>query len=81
MSAVISRVFGTPAQTFGDRINFHPHLHFLVTAGNLDSAGVFHEISRIDDARLAGIFAREVLAMLVGMGLLSPERAERLLVF
>jgi hypothetical protein len=27
-------------QTFGDRINFHPHLHFLVTEGGADKAGV-----------------------------------------
>jgi len=66
-------------QTFGDRINFHPHLHFLVTAGGLNAAGVFREISRIDDARLSEIFAREVLATLEGKELLSPEWAERLL--
>ena len=47
-------------QTFGDRINFHPHLHFLVTAGGLDAEGVFHEIARIDDARLSEPFVREV---------------------
>jgi len=66
-------------QTFGDRINLHPHLHFLVTEGGTDEAGVFHQIPRIDDSRLAEIFAREVLAMLVGHKLLSPEWAERLL--
>jgi len=58
---------------------FHPHLHFLVTEGGMDAAGVFHEIPRIDDARLAEIFAREVLAMLVRKELLSPEQAERIL--
>jgi hypothetical protein len=24
-----------------DRINYHPHLHFLVTEGGMDEAGVF----------------------------------------
>jgi hypothetical protein len=43
------------------------------------SAGVFHKIPRIDDARLAEIFGREVLRLLVGKELLSPEWAERLL--
>jgi hypothetical protein len=43
------------------------------------SAGVFHKIPRIDDSRLAKIFAREVLAMLVRKELLSPEWAERIL--
>jgi len=81
-------------QTFGDRINLHVHLHFLVTEGGVDeaavspvlmnrkrfmSAGVFHKIPRIDDSPLAEVFAREVLAMLVRKELLSPEWAERIL--
>ena len=45
----------------------------------MDSAGVFHKIPRLDDSRLAEIFAREVLSFLVGRELLSPEWAERLL--
>jgi hypothetical protein len=44
-----------------------------VTEGGVDGAGVFHEIPRMDDSRLAEIFAREVLAFLVGRELLSPE--------
>jgi hypothetical protein len=66
-------------QTFGDRINFHPHLHFLVTEGGVDEAGVFQRMNSFDDARLAEVFAREVLRFLVGRELLSPEWAERLL--
>ena len=45
------------------KINLHVHLHFLVTEGGTDEAGVFHKIPRIDDSRLAEIFVREVLAM------------------
>lgn len=63
----------------GDRINFHPHLHLLVTEGGTDRAGVFHRLPRLDDSRLAEIFAREVLRLLVEKGLLSPEWAERIL--
>ena len=66
-------------QTFGDRINFHPHLHLLVTEGGIDRAGIFHRLPHLDDARLAEIFAREVLRLLVDRGLLSPEWAERIL--
>jgi hypothetical protein len=66
-------------QTFGDRINLHVHLHFLVTEGGTDEAGVFHKIPRIDDVRLAEVFAREVLEFLVRKELLSPEWAERIL--
>ena len=43
------------------------------------STGVFPLIPRIDDSRLAEIFAREVLAMLVRRELLNPEWAERIL--
>jgi len=66
-------------QTLGDRINFHPHLHFLVTEGGVDEAGIFQRVSSFDDARLAEVFAREVLSFLVGRQLLSAEWAERLL--
>jgi ribosomal protein S27E len=66
-------------QTFGNRINLHPHLHFLVTEGGVDEAGIFHKIPRIDDSRLAELFAREVLAALVRRELLSPEWAARIL--
>ena len=55
------------------------HLHFLVTEGGVDEAGVFHKIPRIDDSRLAEIFAREVLGMLVRKELLNSEWAERIL--
>jgi len=37
------------------------------------------KIPRIDDSRLAELFAREVLRLLVGRELLSPEWAERIL--
>jgi ribosomal protein S27E len=66
-------------QTFGDRINFHPHLHLLSTEGGVDRSGIFHRLPRWDDGRLAEIFGREVLALLVSKGLLSPEWAERIL--
>jgi hypothetical protein len=50
-----------------------------VTEGGTDAAGVFNKIPRIDDSRLAEVFAREVLAMLVRKELLSPEWVERIL--
>jgi len=38
-------------QTFGDRINFHPHLHLLVTEGGMDRAGGFHRLPHPDGAQ------------------------------
>jgi len=66
-------------QTFGDRINFHPHLHFLVTEDRVDEAGIFPRVSSFDDVRLAEVFAREVLGFLIRLELLSPGWAERML--
>jgi hypothetical protein len=40
---------------------------------------VFHKVFRIDDSRLAELFAHEVLRFLVHKELLSPEWAQRLL--
>jgi hypothetical protein len=45
----------------------------------VDEAGVFHRVPRIDDARLAEVFSREVLAFLVGRELLCPDLADRIL--
>jgi len=36
-------------QSFGSRINFHPHLHFLVTEGGTDKKGQFHKVSQFND--------------------------------
>jgi len=39
----------------------------------MDRAEIFHRLPHLADSRLAEIFAREVLRLLVGKGLLSPE--------
>jgi hypothetical protein len=43
-----------------------PFYPFLIDRGRVDEDGVFHKIPRIDDLRLAEIFAREVLSLPVG---------------
>lgn len=49
-------------QTFGDRINLHPHLHCLVSEGGKDEQGRFHHLQSFDDPLLAEFFSREVFA-------------------
>jgi hypothetical protein len=44
-----------------------------------NSVIALHQSLRIDDSRLAALFARDVLSMLVGRELLSSEWAERIL--
>lgn len=52
-------------QTFGERINFHPHLHFLVTEGGTDKDGKFHKVVKFDDNLIAQFFSREVFSLLL----------------
>lgn len=66
-------------QTFGNRLNFHPHPHMLVTEGGRTSDGSFHPVPIFNDAALARIFAHEVLAFLVSRELISPETAGKIL--
>ncbi|MFO7890385.1 MAG: transposase [bacterium] len=47
-------------QSFGSRINFHPHLHFLVTEGGTDKKGQFHKVSPFNDPLLCRFFTLDV---------------------
>jgi hypothetical protein len=67
------------SKKIGIFINFHPHLHYLVTEGGVDERGAFHKVSSFDDGHISEVFSREVLRFLIGRELLSPEWAERLL--
>jgi hypothetical protein len=66
-------------QTFGNRLNFHPHLHFLLTEGGTSDDGEFYPVPIFNDAAIARIFAHEVLAFLVARDLVSPEIATKIL--
>jgi len=66
-------------QTFGNRLNFHPHLHMLITEGGLRSDGSYQPVPVFDDTALARIFAHEVLAFLVARDLISAEIQTKIL--
>jgi len=66
-------------QTFGNRLNFHPHLHMLVTEGGRTSDGDFYPAPVFNDATLTRLFAHEVLALLVSRDLISAEIADKIL--
>ena len=86
---------GVPAivmaiHTFGEYLDFHPHLHALVADGLFDREGKFH-VMRADedggdvDAHRAGnhaaleqLFRARVIAFLVEAGLLPLDRARML---
>jgi hypothetical protein len=52
-------------QTYGDLVNFHPHLHALVTDGMFTSAGWFVAFPKIDLSTLERLFRHRVLRMLL----------------
>lgn len=65
-------------QSYGDQLNFHPHLHSLVSDLGWSPDGVASRISRIDSPLLTRLFQHHVLEMMVSQHRLSPEFAEKL---
>ena len=66
-------------QTFGQKINLHPHLHFLVTEGGEDREGTFHHLAAFSDGLLTQMFAREVFALLLRKELISETLVEKIM--
>ena len=65
-------------QTSGDRINFHAHLHLLVTEGGEDSEGRFHHLAEFEDRLLSEFFKREVFCLLLREELISEAMVEKI---
>jgi len=66
-------------QTFGSRINAHPHLHFLISEGGSDQKGCFHSVSRFNDDLLQEIFTREVFSLLLHKQLINLTLVQKIL--
>jgi hypothetical protein len=66
------------AQTSGDLLNAHPHLHGLAPRGGWDGDGAWVSVPYVDPGVAERLFRAKVLAFLKAEGLLSEER-ERLL--
>ena len=66
-------------QTFGDRANFHPHVHALATRGGWTSSGEWVPVPYVDERAAEKLFRHKVLALLRRRGLLSQERIDLLL--
>jgi hypothetical protein len=65
-------------QTYGDQLNFHPHLHSLLSDGVWDKQGQFHSFGPLDYEVLTRLFQHHVLEMLTHQRRLSREFADRL---
>ena len=66
-------------QTFGDRANFHPHVHALVSAGGFSPDGTFHPLEPWDGEAIMTLFRQALLERLVARHAISGELKSRLL--
>jgi hypothetical protein len=55
-------------------LNFHPHVHILVTDGGFHPIGSFHHLPHFNSRHLERLFRAEVLRMLVDKGLITRRR-------
>ena len=67
--------------TFGNFVNFHPHIHALVTDGGFTAGGTFHVLPKISLSGMERLFRRRVLLMLLEKGKIRPERVRMLLLW
>ena len=65
--------------TFGEYLDFHPHLHALVADGLFQRGGWFHVLPKTAIRPLEELFRNRTIAFLVKEGLLPPDRARMLL--
>ncbi len=66
-------------QTFGDYLNFHPHLHVLTASGLVDRDGRFHVLPADPIEPLAELFRHRFLALLRREKLISDRKLRQLL--
>ncbi|MGB6363834.1 MAG: transposase [Thermoanaerobaculia bacterium] len=66
-------------QTSGELLNFHPHVHILVTDGGFRPDGTFCALPGLNSRHLERLFQAEVLRILVDKGLIGGETVRNLL--
>ena len=66
-------------QTFGDRANFHPHVHAVVSRGGWTDSGEWVPVPYVDERAAEELFRHKVLSLLRRRGLVSEERIKLLL--
>ena len=64
--------------TFGEYLDFHPHLHMLLADGLFVRSGLFYLLPDVSLKPLEELFRARVIRFLLDKGLLPPERARML---
>ena len=83
MRRELGRSVGIPGvvmtiHTYGDALNWHPHLHALVADGLFERSRWFYVMGRTSLKPLEELFRARVLVFLVQRGVLPAERARML---
>ncbi len=66
-------------QTFGDLVNFNPHVHALVADGVFEASGRFIPLPPVPEELLVERLRRETIRVLVRRGLIRPPLAGQML--
>ncbi|TNF75824.1 MAG: hypothetical protein EP299_05845 [Acidobacteria bacterium] len=66
-------------QTSGELLNFHPHVHILVTDGGFRPDGSFYHLPGFNSRHLERLLRAEILRTLVDKGLIGEETVRNLL--
>jgi len=65
-------------QTFGDLMNWHPHIHGFVTDGLFDEKGIFHVMPDIPVAPFIKLFSHKVFRLLLDEGLITGRVVQQM---
>ena len=65
-------------QTFGEYLDFHPHIHALIADGLFTRNGQFHPLHELPLKPLEEIFRAHVIQFLVDLDLLPHDRVRLL---
>jgi len=65
-------------QTFGELINWHPHVHALVTEGGFDESGTFHPLYRLDPGSVMLLFRERIFEALLAKRRISERLVWRM---
>jgi len=66
-------------QTFGDLVNFHPHIHVLAADGVFTPKGTFRVLAPLPKAELMQTFREAVIASLIADEAITGEFGSQLL--
>ncbi len=65
-------------QTFGELVNFHPHIHAIASDGAFTADGTFLCLPRIDNGLLLSAWQNKVLELFVAAGKIDPETVDQM---